>query len=195
MADRITPDPTQLKALTHPLRLRMLVLLRTHGPATATTLADRLGINTGATSYHLRQLAEHGWIEEEAERGTGRDRWWRSTAPFTSVVEPTGADDGARDAHDAFWQAALTQQVRLLQAAVEARSALPEEWRAVSAADDVEVYATAEQAAEIRRRLGEITDYLLTLPGSPDPRPEGTRRLGVQLHTYVTPEDPAEGGS
>ena len=61
----ITPTPAGLKALSHPVRLRMLGLLRTEGPATATTLAARLGLNTGATSYHLRQLAQHGFIVDD----------------------------------------------------------------------------------------------------------------------------------
>ena len=58
----ITPSPSGLQALSHPVRLRMLGLLRTEGPATATTLAPQLGLNTGATSYHLRQLAQHGFV-------------------------------------------------------------------------------------------------------------------------------------
>ena len=61
----ITPSPAALKALAHPVRLRMLGLLRIEGPATATTLATRLGLNTGATSYHLRQLAQHGFVVED----------------------------------------------------------------------------------------------------------------------------------
>ena len=63
MASSVTPDIAGLRALSHPVRLRMLGLLRTEGPATATTLAQRLDLNTGATSYHLRQLAQHGFIE------------------------------------------------------------------------------------------------------------------------------------
>ena len=58
----ITPDPTALKALSHPVRLRMLGLLRADGPATASSLALRLGLNSGATSYHLRQLHQHGFV-------------------------------------------------------------------------------------------------------------------------------------
>ena len=55
----ITPDVAALRALGHPVRLRILGLLRADGPATATALAQRLGLNSGATSYHLRQLAAH----------------------------------------------------------------------------------------------------------------------------------------
>ena len=83
MTSSITPDIAGLRALSHPVRLRMLGLLRTEGPATATSLAQRLGLNTGATSYHLRQLAQHGFIEEDPERGTGRDRWWRAAHDAT----------------------------------------------------------------------------------------------------------------
>jgi DNA-binding transcriptional ArsR family regulator len=68
-------DVTAVRALAHPLRLRMLDLLRFDGPATATMLARRLGESSGSTSYHLRQLARHGFIEEVVRRG-GRERWW-----------------------------------------------------------------------------------------------------------------------
>ena len=68
------PDTRQLRVLAHPLRSRLVGALRFHGPATATQLAARLGTNSGATSYHLRQLAEVGLVEDDAERSSGRDR-------------------------------------------------------------------------------------------------------------------------
>jgi DNA-binding transcriptional ArsR family regulator len=55
MSEQVTPDPTALRALSHPVRLRMLGLLRSEGPSTASRLAERLGLNSGATSYHLRK--------------------------------------------------------------------------------------------------------------------------------------------
>ena len=67
----------QLKALTHPLRVALLKELRTNGPATATLLGTRLGESSGATSYHLRQLERHGFVEEAPDAGDGRERWWR----------------------------------------------------------------------------------------------------------------------
>jgi DNA-binding transcriptional ArsR family regulator len=66
----------QLRALAHPLRFRILELLR-EGAANSTVLARRLGESSGATSYHLRQLARYGLIEEDSERSGGRERWWR----------------------------------------------------------------------------------------------------------------------
>ena len=91
----IVPNARQLRALTHPVRLRMLGMLRIDGPATATSLAERLGLNTGATSYHLRQLAEHGFIEDDAAQGSGRERWWKAT--YTSTRTELGSRDDSDD--------------------------------------------------------------------------------------------------
>ena len=60
----------EVRALAHPLRLRMLECLLDGGPATASMLARELGESSGATSYHLRILAKYGFIEE-ADGGVG----------------------------------------------------------------------------------------------------------------------------
>ncbi len=71
-------DLEALKALAQPRRQKMLDHLALHGPATSATLARALGLNTGATSYHLRELAKHGFIREVPERAHGRERWWQA---------------------------------------------------------------------------------------------------------------------
>ncbi|GAA4504657.1 helix-turn-helix domain-containing protein [Actinoallomurus oryzae] len=71
-------DLEALKALAHPRRQKMLEHLALHGPATSASLARALGLNTGATSYHLRELAKHGFVEELADKAHGRERWWRA---------------------------------------------------------------------------------------------------------------------
>jgi DNA-binding transcriptional ArsR family regulator len=81
----MSPEPTrrtvsreeELKALAHPLRQRILYHLAFAGPASSTTLAQAFGESTGATSYHLRQLARFGFVEEDPARSHGRERWWR----------------------------------------------------------------------------------------------------------------------
>lgn len=78
-------DARGLRALAHPLRVRMLGTLRNDGPATATQLAQRLGESTGTTSWHLRQLADSGFIEEDVDRGTRRDRWWKARYGATEL--------------------------------------------------------------------------------------------------------------
>ena len=66
-----------VRGLAHPLRVAMLRLLREHGPATATGLAEQLGESSGTTSYHLRQRA-YGFIVEAEGMGTRRQRWWQA---------------------------------------------------------------------------------------------------------------------
>ncbi|WP_327656397.1 ArsR/SmtB family transcription factor [Streptomyces sp. NBC_00483] len=76
-------DAAALKALTHPLRIQLLGLLRQDGPATATELAVKAGESSASTSYHLRVLAKYGFVAE-AEHRDGRERRWRSVHEITS---------------------------------------------------------------------------------------------------------------
>lgn len=80
-------DPSSLRALAHPLRLRLLGLLREYGPATATELGRKLGESSGSTSYHLRQLARYGFVTDAPGRSSRRERAWRASAPLTSFDE------------------------------------------------------------------------------------------------------------
>jgi DNA-binding transcriptional ArsR family regulator len=70
-------DVAVLRLLAHPVRRRIEEQLR-RGPVTSTTLAQALGESTGLTSYHLRQLAKSGFVEEVPELATGKERWWRA---------------------------------------------------------------------------------------------------------------------
>lgn len=76
-------DERAMRALAHPLRVRLLRILRAEGPGTASGLAARVQESSGLTSYHLRKLADVGLVEEDADRGTRRERWWRSVHEVT----------------------------------------------------------------------------------------------------------------
>ena len=86
----------------------MLGLLRSEGPATATSLARRLDLNSGATSYHLRQLAQHGFVVEDTERGNARDRWWKAAHQATMTERVRPDDLEARETMDAYLQSVVT---------------------------------------------------------------------------------------
>lgn len=156
MGSSITPDIAGLRALSHPVRLRMLTLLRGEGPATATTLAARLDLNTGATSYHLRQLAQHGFIEEDTERGNARDRWWRA------AHESTRTDFREKGVVDSDVEAYLTTVALMyadrMRAAVSEMPFLPEAWRTVGTLSDWETRVTPAQAEALVRRIAEVIE-------------------------------------
>ena len=154
-----TPGPEALRALSHPVRLRLLGLLRTDGPSTATALAARLGLNSGATRYHLRQLALHGFVTDDESRGNGRERWWRAAHQATRV--PTAPDaEGAtdRETNDAFLQAVAIIRTEQLQRAIEERPLLSDEWRAASTFSDWGLTLTAGRARQLVRAVAELVE-------------------------------------
>ena len=71
-----------------------------HGPGTSAELARGLELNTGATSYHLRELARHGFVEEVPERAHGRERWWRAVANDFRFPPRSRQDPDLRSAVD-----------------------------------------------------------------------------------------------
>jgi DNA-binding transcriptional ArsR family regulator len=156
--ESITPEPAGLRALAHPVRLRILGLLRTDGPATASTLAVRLGLNSGATSYHLRQLAGHGFVVDDPERGNGRDRWWRAAHRSTETTPDSEATPEGRDAIDAFGQAIAVVHTESLQRAVEERPLLPDSWRRASTLSDWQLRLTPQRAEELLNALVAVVD-------------------------------------
>lgn len=68
-----------MRALAHPLRLDLIELLTTLGPTTAADCARRLGTSQASCSFHLRQLAKYGFVEEAQPSGDNRERPWRLT--------------------------------------------------------------------------------------------------------------------
>jgi DNA-binding transcriptional ArsR family regulator len=176
----VTPSPKALRALSHPTRLRMLGLLRREGPATATTLAARVGVNTGAASYHLRQLAEHGFIEEDAERGTARDRWWRAVHQTTRIDTAEVAPE-ERDVLDAYLQTVAVTHAQTLQAAMEEQAVLPEEWRNASTVSDYHVRLSPAAARRLLTRLDELLSDVAAEES------DDAADVVVQLHAFPRP--------
>jgi len=155
----VTPSSAGLRALSHPTRLKMLMLLRLEGPATATSLAQRLTLNTGATSYHLRQLAEHGFIEEDPERGDARDRWWKASHESTHASVADRSPD-EREEIEAYLQTVALMYTELLMQAVAERMHLPEAWQAASTTSDWHLRLTPARAGELVERLvGVLEDF------------------------------------
>ncbi|HKP06919.1 MAG TPA: helix-turn-helix domain-containing protein [Microbacterium sp.] len=85
--DRVL-DSGALRALAHPLRVKIYDILSQYGPQTASSLAEQLGESSGSTSYHLRALAKQDLIREAVDRGTGRERWWERPVGGVSFANP-----------------------------------------------------------------------------------------------------------
>jgi DNA-binding transcriptional ArsR family regulator len=135
-------DPRQMRALAHPLRLELLGRLRIDGPATASTLADAVGEAVALVSYHLRQLAAHGFLEEAPELARdGRERWWRAAHDVTSWrgKDFLGTPE-RRAAADALQREVLRRYVATIETYLAEQPAWGEEW--VDAADNSDLVLT-----------------------------------------------------
>ncbi len=168
--------------LAHPLRARLLGALRVKGPATATTLAGLLDSNTGATSYHLRQLAEVGLVVEEPDRGTGRQRWWRAAHEVTSW-ENTDFDDDP-DARAAMeWIQA--EQVRLFVEHTErwfaARDEWPPQWRDAFGMSDAFMTIPAARLIELQQELWRTLERYRA---EADPGEPGAEQVQIFLASF-----------
>ncbi|WP_406183062.1 ArsR/SmtB family transcription factor [Streptomyces sp. NBC_01006] len=177
-----TLDARSLRGLAHPLRIRMLAMLRHEGPATASQLAERLGESSGATSYHLRQLAAHGFVEDAPEHGKGRERWWRAAHDGTRFDEQLlyAEDPATRGAADLFLHEIATIHTQEMSTWLGTAQAWSQEWRRASDISDFTLRLTAAQSLELIHKLHELIDSYRDLPPA-----EGTET--VRFHTHAFP--------
>ncbi|MFI6597822.1 winged helix-turn-helix domain-containing protein [Nonomuraea sp. NPDC050536] len=147
-------DPQVLKIVAHPLRVRLLGLLRTDGPATASELGRKVAESSGSTSYHLRELAKYGFIEEDPSPD-GRERRWRARHRYTSwdnaeMARTPEGRESVRIMH--------MRQLEVLARSVEIFDAgqWPREWVSVSGMNDAVVRLTPAAVSELEERVGAI---------------------------------------
>ena len=180
------PDVAQLRALAHPLRSRLVGALRFHGPATATALAARLGTNSGATSYHLRQLAEVGLVEDDPERSTGRDRVWRASHDTTSWRSTDFDDDpDGRAAEDWLLRRNAHTTSRWLDDWLDARDEWPSAWRGAADQSDYHLDLTAEGLEAL---MAELHEVVRRCRDAADPAAPGAERVTLLLQAFPSPE-------
>ncbi|QWB25272.1 MULTISPECIES: transcriptional regulator [Streptomyces] len=176
-------DARSLRGLAHPLRMQLLVALRHGGPATASQLAGKLGESSGATSYHLRQLAAHGFVADDPERGKGRERWWKSVDRGVQLDETLikDPDPAVRGAVALFRYELANVHTREVATYLGNTSEWGEEWDGATDLSDFSLRLTPELAREL---IGKMHD----LVQSYQPLPEGTPDAEtVRVHTHVFP--------
>lgn len=180
-------DARALRGLAHPLRMSLLATLRRDGPATASQLAERLGESSGATSYHLRQLAAHGFVEDAPEHGKGRERWWRAAHEGTRFDETLvdGADEATRTAADVFLRQIAATHAQEVDTWLSTSHTWPTEWRTGSDFSDFTLRLTAAQTDELVHQLHDVINRYRDLPAE-----EGTET--VRFHTHALPRRTGE---
>ena len=177
-------DAHAVKVLAHPLRSRLLSALRSSGPATATALAQQLGTNTGATSYHLRKLATVGLVEETGE-GHGRERPWRAATEMHGFTQRDVAyDPDGRAAADWLRRYYLRSFIDRFEHWLDVHETWPMAWQEVADASDYALRLTPARLAELETAVSE----LLARYRDPDPDDPEARRVEVHIHAFPNDE-------
>ena len=153
-------DPRALRALAHPLRGKILGLLRLEGPSTATLLGYRLGESSGATSYHLRQLAAYGFVEDVPSTsavGSGRERWWRALHRSTHWEAAYFLDDPtAREVVDELLLSQIEGRRRALMAYFEQRRDMGPDWETAGSLNDYVLRLRPDEARDLADELTAV---------------------------------------
>lgn len=177
-------DPRAMRALAHPTRLALLEALAHAGrPLTATECAEEVGESPSSCSFHLRQLAKYGFVEE-ADGGPGRRRPWKLSRYGVGFEVDAVGDPESELAATALERVLRARYLGRAVAALDARPGLPPEWRRVTGMDQYVLHGTPEEIEEVRR---EMTDLLLRYHDrfvDPSKRPEGSRAVEVLTLSY-----------
>lgn len=181
-------DVRTLRALTHPTRIALIDTLSIAGPMTATEAAERVGESPSSCSFHLRQLAKYGFVEE-AGGGQGRRRPWKMTRLGFSM-STTQDDPVTQIAATALARLIRNRQLERFETWQQTETSYPRAWRSASINDEYLYWMTAEELGALRERLREILMPLLRERLSdPSLRPKGT--LPVELLVFGFPIEPA----
>ena len=202
-----TPDPDHpwaslrrisgartIRALAHPIRIALVELLTVAGPMTATEASERIGESPTTCSFHLRQLAKYGFVEE-AGGGRGRNRPWRVSS-FGMTMGEAGEDPDADLAATALQRMFHERHLQRLEHWRETRGTYEKEWRDLGTEGEYLLWVTAEELAELERDLALVLMRYFERLQDPSARPAGAR--AVEALAFIFPLDlenarPAEG--
>jgi DNA-binding transcriptional ArsR family regulator len=188
-------DARTLRALAHPVRIALLEALLHGGAQTATEAGERIGETPTTCSFHLRQLAKYGFVEE-AGGGQGRARPWRLTTVGMSLA-PASGDPEAEMASEAALRLFRERQLARYEAWRAARGSYPAEWRDAAADTEYVFYLTPGELHQMNAEVHEVLERWFALDGrveAPARRPPGSAPVEALLFSYpIAPPAPATG--
>jgi predicted ArsR family transcriptional regulator len=175
-------DPRTMRALTHPVRQALLELLLTEGPLTATQAGERIGEPPNTCSFHFRQLAKYGFVEE-AGPAPGRSRPWRLTTHrmhFTDLHEDPDTAVAARGLDRMLRE----RYFERLAAFYESRSGYPLAWQETTGGSQALLHVTPEELKAIDEQIMAVLDPYRDRGADPAKRPADSLPIEVLLFAY-----------
>lgn len=181
---RVLDDPVVMRALAHPVRMRLLEELTLRGPLTATEASGYVGESPSSCSFHLRMLAKYGFIEE-AEGGTGRQRPWRAVSIGSRWETTSETPAATRAAGEALAAVVRDRDRRLLEQYLARTDDFDDEWRRAAFNSNYGGWLTAAELADVQEKLHELWEPYLARFTDPDSRPDDARL--VHMFAYGFP--------
>jgi len=176
-------DPRELRALAHPARVRIVEELAFDSPLTATELADRLGESPANCSWHLRQLAKFGYVEEAPGRA-GRRRPWRIVVQSHSYGD---SDDPLEAAAAGALEDVLERRdEEELEAWRRREQAEPKQWREAAFGTRSYLWLTAAELTELQAGIYDLVVRHLDRFTDPAARPPGSRPIRFVAKGFPT---------
>lgn len=181
-------DPSVLKALAHPMRLKLYQLLQ-KAPSTVGALAKQVGGDPGQVSYHLRELAKQGFITDAPEEVRDlRQHWWKAVPGTMSWSRSDFTAPEDLEVVDTLRGQWLVEQFRALRASDLARDSLDEDWSTVSTSSQTFLRLSPEEARQLVDELSEVVRAWHTRSKANRADPDPSRRA-VRTIVHVFPED------
>ncbi|WP_030231431.1 winged helix-turn-helix domain-containing protein [Streptomyces sp. NRRL S-350] len=186
-------DLSRLKAFTNPLRMQLYRLLYAAGSATASHLAEQVGQAPSLVSYHLRKLAEHGFVAEASGRSTdGRERWWQVTSEEGwgfRESDLSGTPEGAA-AVGAVTSAIIDSRTAQYRAYLDQGAAWGAEWTDAAFSAEWLLDLNPAELAEMRDELQELSRRWRERGKAARATGDTADREHVSVHLYGFPFRP-----
>jgi predicted ArsR family transcriptional regulator len=171
-----------MRALAHPVRIALLEALFFGGAMTATQVGERIGESPTTCSFHLRQLAKYGFVEE-AGGGKGRARPWRLTTIGFSLTEPD--DQESQLAATALVTLIRERQLGRYRTWLETSASYPRRWREAAGDSEYIFYLTVEELERLNKDLsGMLQPLFRERMADPANRPVGSVPVELLLFSY-----------
>ncbi|MDF5752722.1 helix-turn-helix domain-containing protein [Spongiactinospora sp. TRM90649] len=193
--DRPTPlsDPKAMRALAHPARLAILTRLQIEGSATATEVAEVVGVTPSAASYHLRMLAKYGFVEDAPPRGDGRERLWQARDRGMAVNPEPGDEPEVRAAKDLLIRTIRADADGEATRALSQRDREAVEWREAAVWSRSILLLDAEELRTLGRRIEELIAPYRIVERGREGVSTGARVAEAQINLFPRADRPAHG--
>ncbi|WP_405732164.1 helix-turn-helix domain-containing protein [Streptomyces sp. NBC_01537] len=183
-------DVKALKVFTHPLRIKLYRALHTARKATASQLAEQVDEAVSLVSYHLRKLAEHGFIvEAPGESSDGRERWWQPSSERGFSVRSSdfaGQPEGAAVMSEMNRQVLATRYERYSRY-LDQHGAWPQAWEDVAFSSEYMVRLTSEEMRQLADEMAALARRWQDRGRAADEAGDAEGREHVALHLYGFP--------